>query len=529
MCYICQAIEQGNASAASSTLFGGGVSNYSGRATNTGGLFGSPLETSRYDVVNGGGSLPGTGNQAVDGILIGVRYGGAATLGQGAMVRYSFSQPIDQSAVLNSTAQQVVLAFQQKWANVANINWVNNNGSGDFEISYGLKNLSGDGPGVKGYAALSYGGSKLHSGPIVLNSQAPNFPNTSFMYTAIVHEIGHGLGLAHSFASSVGNSTVGPGKNNTDYTVMAYTGGTFSSGGPTTNRIVDSPMWGDVQAIRYLYGKNTSYNSGDTVYTANNKIPHTIVDGAGIDTLLANNATGNTKIDLRFDWGSASGDRVNLIPINGGTDTFWFADQFENAISGGGNDNITGNDANNYLYGGAGNDNIVGLKGNDALFGGATYTDANETGNDTLDGGEGNDILFGNGGNDQLAGGDGNDTLFGGNGNDILYGNTGSDILYRGNGQDSLYGGLGNDTYRIGWNDGGATILYQMEGLKVAGGDSIQILINANNSGIQNVADVLSRMTTDGTHTWISGINVLIANSLPSQFTADDIKVVANF
>jgi hypothetical protein len=68
-----------------------------------------------------------------------------------------------------------------------------------------------------------------------------------------------------------------------------------------------------------------------------------------------------------------------------------------------------------------------------------------------------------------------------------------------------------------------------MEGLKVAGGDSIQILINANNSGIQNVADVLSRMTTDGTHTWISGINVLIANSLPSQFTADDIKVVANF
>lgn len=522
MCHICQSLASDNTQP---TLFSGGSNGFTFNPRNAGGLFNSPSATDVYQAVNGGGTLPGTGNQAVDGILIGVRYGGSSGLGQGVSVRYSFDSPTDGSSALNSAAQQVAVDWFQKWANVANITFTKVTNS-YAEIPMGIKNLS-TGGGVKGYAALSYSGSKLNSGPIVLDDDSPNFAKSHFMYSAMGHEIGHSLGLAHTFTQQgTGYSTVGQYKNNTDYSIMAYTAGPYSS---NPNRVVETAMWGDVQAIRYLYGKNTSYNSGNTVHTPTQTLPYTIVDGAGTDTLQVSNSTGNNQIDLRFDYGDKPEDRVNLVSISGGQAKFWFADQFENAISGSGNDVIRGNSATNYLYGGSGNDNIFGYEGNDALFGGASQNDGNETGNDTLDGGTGNDIIFGNGGNDQLTGGEGNDTLYGGSGNDILYGNTGGDILYRGNGQDSLYGGLGNDTYRIGWNDGGATIIYQMEGKGVAGGDRIIILDNANNSGIHTVADVLAKMSTDGTHTWISGINVLIANSLPNQFTPDEIQVVGSF
>lgn len=525
MCYICQSLSSGNNT--QSNLFGGGnvvdsgSVKYSGGVQYNNGLFETPQVLA---AVNGSGSLPGTNNPYVDGLLAGVRMGGNAGVGQGTSVRYSFDTPQDSSSVLNAAAQQVTTEWFQKWSHVANLTFTKVTGNASSEIDIGMKNLSPPNGGVKGYALLPYSSYSK----IVLDDDSPNLANTHFMYSAAGHEIGHALGLAHSFVTypngQQGPSTVGPYLNNTDYSIMAYTGGTYSG-----DRIVDTPMWGDVMAVRYLYGKNYSYHSGNDTFTPTHTRPMTVVDGAGTDTLLVNNSTGNNQIDLRFDYGDKPQDRVNLIPINGGQAEFWFADQFENAISGSGHDRITGNDAGNYLYGGNGNDVIKGLGGNDVIFGGANKNDGTENGHDTLYGELGNDIIFGNGGNDTLLGGSGNDTLFGGTGNDLLDGQEGGDRLYRGNGQDSLYGGTGNDLYFIGSNDGGATIIFQMEGKKVAGGDRIIILDNANNSGIHTVADVLARMNTDGTHTWISGINVLVANSLPNQFTPDEIQVVGSF
>ncbi|PXA88572.1 hypothetical protein DMC47_29925 [Nostoc sp. 3335mG] len=64
----------------------------------------------------------------------------------------------------------------------------------------------------------------------------------------------------------------------------------------------------------------------------------------------------------------------------------------ENAVTGDGNDSLTGNSGANKLYGMRGNDKLYGLAGNDTLDGGA--------GNDWLDGGKGNDILTGGAGDD---------------------------------------------------------------------------------------------------------------------------------
>jgi serralysin len=107
-----------------------------------------------------------------------------------------------------------------------------------------------------------------------------------------------------------------------------------------------------------------------------------------------------------------------------------FAFNFENAITGAGNDSITGTAGSNSMRLGAGNDFADGGAGNDRLAGQ-----------------DGNDRLFGNLGNDFLDGGAGNDGLYGGIGNDVMFGGDGLDYLNGGNGVDQMNGGLGADLF----------------------------------------------------------------------------------
>ncbi|MEN9896143.1 MAG: hypothetical protein RIR97_1995, partial [Pseudomonadota bacterium] len=113
-------------------------------------------------------------------------------------------------------------------------------------------------------------------------------------------------------------------------------------------------------------------------------------------------------------------------------------DDSDEYISGyGGNDTIWGQGGSDHLYGGSNKDTLYGGKGDDFLYG--------ETGNDKLYGEEGTDFLFGGVGNDKLYGGKGNDRLYGDIGEDILYGEEGNDYLYGDGGNDLMFGGDGND------------------------------------------------------------------------------------
>ncbi|MDP2128878.1 MAG: hypothetical protein Q8K97_16040, partial [Pseudohongiella sp.] len=75
----------------------------------------------------------------------------------------------------------------------------------------------------------------------------------------------------------------------------------------------------------------------------------------------------------------------------------------ENLIGGVGNDQLFGDDNDNFLGGGAGNDLLDGRGGNDVLVGGR--------GDDILRGGDGDDYLSGGAGNNQLDGGAGTDSI----------------------------------------------------------------------------------------------------------------------
>lgn len=112
------------------------------------------------------------------------------------------------------------------------------------------------------------------------------------------------------------------------------------------------------------------------------------------------------------------------------------------------------------LYGTTGNDTLNGTTSPDVIYG---YPEGSfpedETGNDSLRGGDGNDRLYGGGGNDTLRGDAGGDELHGGDGDDVLYGGDGNDDYDGGAGNDlfvigdqsydSFLGGTGSDTIRV--------------------------------------------------------------------------------
>jgi hypothetical protein len=101
-----------------------------------------------------------------------------------------------------------------------------------------------------------------------------------------------------------------------------------------------------------------------------------------------NAAAVSTNVVLNLATGKSGGASF------GGQKAFTIASGsvIENAVTGDGNDTITGTSVANKLYGMRGNDKLLGLGGNDSLDGGV--------GDDWLDGGKNNDILTGGAGND---------------------------------------------------------------------------------------------------------------------------------
>jgi len=243
-------------------------------------------------------------------------------------------------------------------------------------------------------------------------------------YYAIVHELGHLIGLGHSGpvnSSQEGNPPVDPALqvqisvyDTMLWSMMSYvrpenSGAAFFDQYPvmgtnwgTTpapdglNRLPTTPMMLDILAAQRLYGLPTSgplvdghdtfgfnVNLGDPLieryfdFTDNTHPVITIWDG-GLDNTL--DLSGwNTPADIDLEPGSFSSANgmINNIGIAG--DTF-----IDTGIGGGGNDEIIGNSHANLLIGNSGNDTMSGLLGNDTLDGGI--------GADDMSGGPGDDL-----------------------------------------------------------------------------------------------------------------------------------------
>ncbi|MEM6741073.1 MAG: M10 family metallopeptidase [Pseudomonadota bacterium] len=308
----------------------------------------------------------------------------------------------------------------------------------------------------------------------------------------ILHELGHALGLGHQGnynGSGSFNSNAVYANDSWQASMMSYFSQNENPNIPANSEFLQTPMAVDWLALEDIYGGQSlngqafgisnAFN-GDTIYGFNTNITaeqsqiwsqfsdyafktaSTIVDADGVDTLDLSGYSSDQRIDLTSSTPQMTqattsdvGGRIGNLSIAVGT-------VIENAITGSGDDEITGNGAKNLLRGNDGSDTLLGADGDDTLRGdGGGDSVEGGDGADSGLGGAGNDVLNGEAGNDTLMGGDGDDSLSGGldddelrswTGNDLLDGGDGDDFLSSWSGEDTLFGGAGLDTL-LGYND----------------------------------------------------------------------------
>ena len=346
----------------------------------------------------------------------------------------------------NAYEQAQILAVMDDLSDVVNLefNVVNNASNADLmlvldldEMAYTLGYFNPPGENNAGVGVFN--------GDLWDRSAGGDLEQGGNGYVTVVHELLHGLGMAHPHDDG-GMSDIMEGVstefddygdydlNQGVFTVMTYNSGYLTGTAGSAPAYGDYGFEGgamalDIAYLQQLYGANTSHAGGANTYTmADTNEGGTywkaIWDTGGTDT-IRHDGSERSVIDLRaatLAYENGGGGFVSS--VNGVAGGFTIANGvvIENAMGGSGNDTITGNGADNFLVGRGGNDRLVG-----------------GTGADVVRGSSGNDTLVGEGGNDKLYGGNGNDKSYGQAGNDRLYMDAGNDTLDGGSGTDWLY------------------------------------------------------------------------------------------
>lgn len=334
------------------------------------------------------------------------RQNGMTNIGAPVFVTYSFAQRGD---FMDATGADAYFEISDKWKEnfrealdiyekYAGIKFVEVSasaqaaGTNPLILVQGVEGTSYYGSSHVPYSSENYEKVQVFSLSNKLTSTDPG----SYEFKAILHELGHALGMKHPHD---GDPVLPDEYDHYENTVMTYTG--------LGSSYVDLGEL-DKLTLNYLYGSEADFRSIEGNFYGETFV----IKGSG---------KGETLIGVP---GKA------LIEAESGKDRVFGRSDNDTLIGGNGNDTILGQGGDDYIMGGSGLDTLRGQTGNDELFGGQH--------NDLLEGGSGNDLLFG---------GTENDTLFGEEGDDSLFGDEGRDILNGGAGQDRLEGGDNADIF----------------------------------------------------------------------------------
>lgn len=292
------------------------------------------------------------------------------------------------TAVQQASAREALLA----WAAVANIRLqeVAETGSEVGDIRFAWTSVTAEtdsGEAAWGWARYPNAywpsaGDIWISTASSASTSADRWQVGSFNHYSLLHEIGHAIGLKHTFEGTMQLPVM---MDNMAYTVMSYTqpannvypewGWTGSGTGWVHDYIwPSSPMVLDIAAIQHLYGANLSYRAGDDRYTFAPDEPffRTLWDAGGHDVLDLSNFRLAVDVDLQP--GAYSSLRIEPPERRGGAVlTYDGANNLgiahgalvEDAVGGSGNDRLSGNAFSNTLTGSGGNDFLDGREGLD--------------------------------------------------------------------------------------------------------------------------------------------------------------------
>ncbi|MBE9395979.1 M10 family metallopeptidase C-terminal domain-containing protein [Pontibacterium sp. N1Y112] len=368
-----------------------------------------------------------SGDSRSDSLLSGAKWGEGA-VGEPVYITYSFpegdaywsytEEPGSGFLGLNKTQQKNFKFALNAWQEVSKLTFIEIPDSmtyGDIRVAYTAK-ITGN---VQAYAYFPGSGTYIgdiirpsdQAGDIWINPELTDLSVSSTGYATLIHEVGHALGLKHSFESEGGFPAINPTLDNTKYTVMSYTeytgaGYIFTEENAfyyTYREVMPTtPMLYDILAAQYMYGVDTTTRAGDDVYTFTTQAElKTIWDAGGADEINLSNQNIAANLNLNAGEFSDIGQRQMtykgpLLQANENI-AIAFGVIIENATGTRFDDVITGNSADNIIDGGLGDDRIDGGSGIDT----AKYQGARDSyvltqvaaGNVTVEGQDGLDTL----------------------------------------------------------------------------------------------------------------------------------------